>query len=149
MLFSVCCVFKFYTTMTSKILYQGDLRTVMTHLQSGNEVITDAPVDNNGKGEAFSPTDLVATGLGACMMTVMGIKARQMEIEPKLKGTEISITKVMYAEPRRIGEIHVKLVFPKSDFTEKERTILENTARTCPVELSLHPDVKRVVEFVW
>jgi putative redox protein len=133
--------------MTSKIIYNGELRTTMTHLQSGTAVITDAPVDNHGKGEAFSPTDLVATAYGSCMMTVMGIKARQMELD--LTGTEIEITKVMYAEPRRIGEIHAKLTMPKHNFTDKDKAILENTARTCPVELSLHPDLKRVVEFVW
>ena len=135
--------------MTSTILYQGDLRAQMTHLQSGTQVITDAPTDNHGKGEAFSPTDLVASALGSCMISLMGIKMKLQGRDSELVGTQVEITKVMYAEPRRIGEVHVRIVFAPNQFSDKDKTILENTARTCPVAVSLHPDIKQVVEFVW
>jgi putative redox protein len=133
--------------MTSKVIYEGNLRTRMVHLFSGSEVITDAPLDNQGLAQAFSPTDLVATALGTCMLTVMGIKARSMDI--KLEGTEVEITKVMAANPRRISEIIATLKFPPNNFSDKDTAILENTARTCPVALSLHPDIKQVITFVW
>ncbi len=133
--------------MTSRIIYEGDLRTRMIHLYSGTEVITDAPLDNHGLAQAFSPTDMVATALGSCMLTVMGIKAREMELD--LKGTEVEITKVMAAEPRRIAEIQVLIKFPARHFSEKDRKILENTARTCPVAQSLHPDLKKQISLVW
>ena len=133
--------------MTSTVIYEGDLRTVATHLQSGSVIETDAPLDNQGKAQRFSPSDLVATALGSCMMTVMGIKARSMKLD--LKGTEIEITKVMASEPRRISEIHATLKFPPNNFTDKEKTVLENTAKTCPVALSLHPDIKQELVFVW
>lgn len=135
--------------MTATILYQGDLRTQMTHLQSGTQVITDAPTDNHGKGEAFSPTDLVASSLGSCMISLMGIKMKLLCRDAELVGTTAQITKVMYAEPRRIGEVHVRIVFAPNQFSDKDKTILENTARTCPVAQSLHPDIKQVLEFVW
>lgn len=135
--------------MTSTILYQGDLRAQMTHLQSGTQVITDAPTDNHGKGEAFSPTDLVASALGSCMISLMGIKMKLQGRDSELVGTQVEIAKVMYAEPRRIGEVHVRIVFAPNQFSDKDKTILENTARTCPVAVSLHPDIKQVVEFVW
>jgi putative redox protein len=134
--------------MTSEIIYEGNLRTVATHLQSGSVFETDAPTDNQGKGERFSPTDLVATALGNCMLTVMGIKARDMGIE--LKGTKVSIKKIMVSDPRRIGEIQVNFNFPGSlDADEKQKTILERTAMTCPVIESLHPEVKKTVQFNW
>ena len=132
--------------MTSKVTYLGDLRTECTHLQSGSSFITDAPVDNNGKGEAFSPTDTVATGLASCMMTMMGIKAREMGVD--MKGTTASVNKIMAADPRRISRIEVTLVFP-FDTDEKTRKILEHTANTCPVFYSLHPDVEKVIVFNW
>ena len=132
--------------MTSKVTYLGDLRTECTHLQSGSSFITDAPVDNNGKGEAFSPTDTVATGLASCMMTMMGIKAREMGVD--MKGTTASVNKIMAANPRRISRIEVTLVFP-FDTDEKTRKILEHTANTCPVFYSLHPDVEKVIVFNW
>lgn len=133
--------------MTSKILYEGELRTRMTHLYSKTDVITDAPLDNQGLAQAFSPTDLTATSLGSCMMTVMGIKARDMNLD--LKGTEIEVTKVMASNPRRIAEIQVNVKFPKGSFTDKDKAILENTAKTCPVALSLHPDIKQDMKFNW
>lgn len=134
--------------MTSQIIYQGNLRTAATHLQSGTVIETDAPVDNQGKGERFSPSDLVATALGNCMLTIMGIKARDMNVN--LEGTNVEITKVMVSEPRRIGEIKVNFSFPASlQVDEKQRTILERAAMTCPVIESLHPDIKKDVNFNW
>ncbi len=133
--------------MTSRIVYEGDLRTRMTHLYSGSEVITDAPLDNHGLAQAFSPTDMVATALGSCMLTVMGIKAREKDID--LKGTEVEITKVMAADPRRIAAIQARFRFPARHFSEKDRKILEHTARTCPVALSLHPELKKEISFEW
>ena len=131
---------------TSKVTYLGDLRTISTHLQSGSEIISDAPVDNHGKGEAFSPTDTVANGLATCMMTVMGIKARDLGID--FTGSTAEVTKVMAAEPRRIAEIHITFDMQLAA-DEKIRTILERTAETCPVNFSLHPDIKRVIVFNW
>ena len=133
--------------MTSKIIYEGNLRTRMTHLYSGTEVLTDAPLDNQGLAQAFSPTDLVATALASCMVSIMGIKARDMNLD--LKGTEAEVTKIMASDPRRISEIQVVMKFPKNGFTEKDKTILENAARTCPVAKSLHPDILQHVTFEW
>ncbi len=131
---------------TSKVVYTGNLRTNNTHLKSGGEYITDAPLDNNGKGEAFSPTDTVATGLANCMLTVMGIKANQMEVV--LDGSYGNVTKIMESTPRRISQITVDLFLPKNT-TTKARTILEHTANTCPVHYSLHPDIKKHITFNW
>jgi putative redox protein len=134
--------------MTSQITYEGNLRTVATHLQSGTVIETDAPTDNQGKGERFSPTDLVATALGNCMLTIMGIKARDMNVN--LEGTKIDITKVMVTEPRRIGEIKVTFHFPEGlNPDDKQKAILERAALTCPVFESLHPDLNKTVEFKW
>lgn len=131
---------------TSKVVYTGDLRTVSTHLASGSEIISDAPIDNNGKGAAFSPTDTVANGLASCMFTMMGIKVRDLEIN--LDGATATVTKIMAANPRRISEIHV--VFDMGIKTDiKTKTILERTALTCPVHYSLHPDIKKEVVFNW
>ncbi len=133
--------------MTSKVFYNGALRTTCTHLQSGQAIITDAPTDNNGRGEAFSPTDLVATALATCMITVMGIKANANNWN--IDGAELEVTKIMASDPRRISEVHVNLKMPKGDFDEKTQKILENTARTCPVAMSLHPDIKQLISFNW
>lgn len=131
---------------TSKVTYLGDLRTSSIHLQSGTEIISDAPIDNNGKGEAFSPTDTVANGLATCMLTVMGIKARDLEVD--FSGSTAEVTKIMGTEPRRITEIHV--AFNMNLFAdEKTKTILERTAMTCPVFYSLHPDIKKEIVFKW
>jgi hypothetical protein len=132
--------------MTSKITYLGDLRTSSIHLQSGSEIISDAPIDNNGKGEAFSPTDTVANALGSCMFTVMGIKAQDLNID--LSNSTAEITKIMAADPRRISEIHVVFNFSVAP-DAKNKTILERTAMTCPVYYSLHPDIKKVIAFNW
>ncbi len=134
--------------ITSSIVYKGDLRTEATHIQSGNVILTDAPKDNHGKGEAFSPTDLVATALASCMISVMGIVSKKESITT-VDGATAEVTKVMVTEPRRIGEIHITITFPKKDFTEKEKKIYEHAAHTCPVAKSLHPDLKQIVTFNW
>src|SRR4029079_9626658 len=127
--------------MTSSIVYEGDLRTVATHLRSQTVIETDAPPDNQGKGERFSPSDLVATALGNCMMTIMGIKARDLNVD--LKGTRIDIEKIMKAEPRRIGGVNLTFHFPEGfQASEKERAVLERAAHTCPVIYSIHPDIE-------
>jgi uncharacterized OsmC-like protein len=131
---------------TSEVTYLGDLRTSSVHLQSGNTIITDAPLDNNGKGKAFSPTDTVANSLASCMFTVMGIKARDLGVD--FSGSTAQVTKIMAAEPRRISEIHVVFQMNLSP-DDKTKTILERTAMTCPVHYSLHPDIKREIVFNW
>jgi putative redox protein len=133
---------------TSFVKYLGSLRTESVHLASKQVIITDAPIDNHGKGEAFSPTDLMATSLANCMLTVMGIKA-QGDGMTSIDGTSAEVTKIIYAEPRRIGEIHIKLIFPDNNYSDKEKKIYEHTAHTCPVAKSLHPDLKQVLEFIW
>ncbi|HEX7414333.1 MAG TPA: OsmC family protein [Bacteroidia bacterium] len=133
---------------TSEVTYLGELRTEAVHLQSGNKIVTDAPKDNHGKGEAFSPTDLVATALASCMISLMGIVSMKEGIK-KADGAVAKVTKVMYADPRRIGEIHISIIMPASNFTEKEKKIYEHAAHTCPVAKSLHPDLKQVIEFIY
>ena len=132
--------------MTSKVTYNGELRTTCVHLASGNEFITDAPVDNNGLGRAFSPTDTVATGLASCMITVMGIKARDLGVE--LKGAEVEVTKHMASDPRRIAKIEVLFHLPSS-ISQKNRTILQRIGDTCPIHYSLHPDIEKVITYNW
>ena len=129
---------------TSTVTYQGELRTSAIHLKSNNEVITDAPTDNHGKGEAFSPTDLLATSLASCMLTIMGIKARDMDVD--LAGTTANVTKVMATDPRRVSEVQVVIEF-KQAFDGRTLTILKNSALTCPVAKSLHPDLVQNVRF--
>jgi uncharacterized OsmC-like protein len=132
--------------MTSKVTYLGDLRTSSIHLQSGSEIISDAPLDNNGKGEAFSPTDTVANALASCMMTVMGIKARDLNVD--FTGSTAAVTKIMQAEPRRINAIEI--VFDMNvSADEKTKTILERTAMTCPVFLSLNTEIEKKISFNW
>lgn len=131
---------------TSKVTYLGNLRTENLHLKSGNTYITDAPTDNNGKGEAFSPTDTVATGLANCMLTVMGIKASSIDVD--LDGSTAAVTKIMASNPRRISKIGVVLRLP-GGVSDKHKKILEHTANTCPVHQSLHPDIEREIHFHW
>lgn len=131
---------------SANITYVGELRTVCIHLQSGTEILTDAPTDNHGKGEAFSPTDLVATALGSCMVSIMGIKSRDLDVD--LKDSTVSITKIMQAEPRKIAKIEVILNMSIAT-SDKNKTILERAAMTCPVLLSLHPDIEKEVTFNW
>ena len=133
---------------TAKITYLGELRTECTHLQSGNTLITDAPCDNQGKGEAFSPTDLLATSLGACILTIMGIKARDNQID--ITGTEVEITKIMATEPpRRVTEVVVEFFFPGKPYTPEEKALVESVAGTSPVPLSLHPELVQSIRFNW
>lgn len=133
---------------TSFVKYPGELRTEATHLKSGVVILTDAPTDNHGKGEAFSPTDLVATALASCMISVMGIVSMKEGIT-KSDGATAEVTKVMYADPRRIGEIHVTIKMPQSNFSDKEKKIYEHAAYTCPVAKSIHPDIIQKIEFIW
>jgi uncharacterized OsmC-like protein len=133
--------------MTSTVVYNGDLRTTCTHLQSSSWVETDAPVDNNGKGERFSPTDLMATSLATCMVTVMGIKARTMGFD--LTDVKVEVLKIMKADPRRVGGIELTFHIPDSlkEMDEKTKTILRNTGETCPVAKSIHPDIEVKVDW--
>jgi len=132
--------------MISKVLYEGELRTQATHLQSGKTIYTDAPVDNQGKGDAFSPTDLLATSLASCMLTVMGIVARRDGI--MIEGAVAEVEKIMAKDPRRIGEIKIKFIF-KHIIENKDRVKLERAARTCPVSGSLHQDLKENTDFIY
>ena len=131
--------------MTAEIIYKGELRTEMKHLKSGVTVITDPPIDNQGKGEAFSPTDIVAAATGSCALTIMGIASRTHNI--MMDGTRVEVLKVMVNNPRKISEVHLDFYFPENNYSEKEKAILENAARTCPVILSLHPDIKIEIQF--
>jgi uncharacterized OsmC-like protein len=127
--------------MTSTVIYNGELRTTCTHLRSGSFFETDAPVDNNGKGERFSPTDLMATSLATCMITVMGIKARSMGFD--LDGAEVEVEKIMKADPRRVGGINLFFHLPENlhNLDEKTKSILKHIGNTCPVQQSIHPDI--------
>ena len=132
--------------MTSEVNYIGELRTEATHIKSGKTFVTDAPPDNNGKGDAFSPTDLVATALGSCMVTIMGIKSATLGYD--LPGIKITVEKIMASNPRRISEIILNLFIPHNP-SEKDKNILEKAGLACPVAKSLHPDLKQTVRFVW
>jgi putative redox protein len=134
--------------MTANVVYKGQLRCEATHLQSGTVIETDAPTDNRGKGERFSPTDSVCVALATCVVTTMGIKANDMQID--LTGTTIDVTKHMVADPRRIGQIDVALHFPTTlQLDEKDRTILQRVGDNCPVVKSLHPDLKVNISYSW
>ena len=130
----------------ANIVYQNNLRTEAEHIASGEKIITDAPVDNNGKGEAFSPTDLVATALGACMITIMAISANKYDID--MSGTNASVKKIMGSDPRRISEISIDINMNKN-IEEKDRKRLERSALTCPVHRSLHPDLEKKIRFIY
>ncbi len=133
--------------MTSKVIYQGALRTSAQHLKSSNTIFTDAPTDNNGKGEAFSPTDLVATALASCLMTIMGIKASQLDVN--IDGASANIEKIMASDPRRIAKVVINIHMPDVSYSKKTKKILEGAARTCPVAYSLHPDIEQELIFHW
>jgi uncharacterized OsmC-like protein len=134
--------------MTSTVVYDGNLRTVCQHLRSGSTIETDAPVDNNGKGERFSPSDLVATALGSCMLTIMGMRAVEMDVD--LKGTKIEVEKIMKTDPRRIGALNLTFHFPETlVLTERQRFILQKAADTCPVKYSINTDIDLNVNFNW
>jgi uncharacterized OsmC-like protein len=133
---------------TSRVIYLGNLRTRAEHLQSGETILTDAPKDNQGMGEAFSPTDLLATALASCMLTLMGIAAKARGID--LSETEAEVIKVMASEPRRVSEINIRLcVQGVVNLNEKEKEVLEKAAHTCPVWYSLHPDIKKNITWEW
>lgn len=130
----------------STVLYKGNLRTEALHMESGNRICTDAPKDNEGKGEAFSPTDLVATSLASCMITVMGIKSRQHGID--MDGTKAEVVKEMGSNPRRISTIRIKIKFPHN-YSDKEKRLLERSALTCPVGKSLNSDLNEEIGFIY
>ncbi len=132
--------------MTSTVTYRGGLRTEATHLRSGNTIITDAPIDNKGKGEAFSPTDLVATAIASCMLTIMGIKADEMEVN--IEGTTADVEKIMGTEPRRITQVNIHINVPMTA-DDKTKKILERAALTCPVDQSVSERMIRDVKFTW
>jgi len=133
--------------MTSKITYQNNLRTAAVHLRSGNEILTDAPIDNRGKGEAFSPTDLLATSLGSCILTIMGIKAADKGID--MTGATAEVNKIMGSNPRRIIRLEITIQMPDNNYTQKEKTLLEAASHGCPVGKSLHPDLEEIIQFNW
>ncbi len=132
---------KHFPMETSRVIYSGDLRTEATHVKSGQTFITDAPIDNQGKGEAFSPTDLLATSLGVCAITVVGIAARTHGFN--VDGTSIKITKIMASDPRRVGEVIVEMDFPAIKYTEKQKAIIRHTVDICPVSQSLNISLKQ------
>ena len=129
-----------------EIIYEGDLRTRATHLASGSEIITDAPVDNQGKGEKFSPTDLVASALGSCMLTIMGITANAQDID--IQGTRVKVEKIMGADPRKIAQINMEVIF-KSPISNKHKIILERSAKHCPVAKTLDGNIEENIEFIY
>jgi len=132
--------------MISKVTYLGGLRTEAVHLGSGEKILTDAPVDNNGRGQAFSPTDLIASALASCMLTIMGIVGNRHNID--INGTTAEIDKIMSQNPRRIDEIRIRLIF-KKPINESDRKRLERAAKECPVSASLHTDLKEKIEFIY
>lgn len=134
-------------SITVKTKYIGGLRTENVHVQSGTKIITDAPCDNRGKGESFSPTDLLATSLGNCIMTIMGIKAMDNDID--IEGTELDITKIMAADPRRVSEVVLAFNFPQKGYTEDQKKLIESVAGVSPVPLSVHTELKQTITFNW
>ncbi len=133
--------------MTATVEYTGRLRCALTHALSGVQILTDAPPDNHGKGEAFSPTDLCAASLAACMLTVMGIRVRERGIS--IDGARAEVTKVMAADPRRIARVEIRILMPSYPYSAADKALFEHIAHTCPVALSLHPDIEQSVVFVW
>ncbi|MEO7174904.1 MAG: OsmC family protein [Saprospiraceae bacterium] len=133
--------------ITSRVKYLGELRTECVHVYSGNTIITDAPLDNQGKAEAFSPTDLTATSLATCMLTIMGISARNHQWN--IDGAEAEVTKIMASNPRRIGQIDVTITLNGKDLDARNREVLETAGRNCPVMFSLHPDIVKEIQFIW
>ena len=132
--------------MTASIIYKGNLRCEAEHLQSKTTIETDAPTDNRGKGERFSPTDLLCVSLATCMLTTMGIKAADMNIN--ISNTRADVTKHMASDPRRVSKVEVTLTLP-GNANEKERIILEKTGTNCPVAKSIHPEIVLVLNYQW
>jgi putative redox protein len=133
--------------MTASVVYKGDLRCECTHLQSGTIIETDAPTDNRGKGERFSPTDTLCVALATCMVTTMGIRASDMQID--LRGARLDVTKHMLSDPRRIGKIEVTMHIPSINLDGKDKLVLQKIGDNCPVMKSLHPDLEVVTEYLW
>ena len=133
--------------MTATIVYKGDLRCECTHVQSGTEIQSDAPTDNRGKGEKFSPTDLLCVSLGTCMITTMGIRAADMQID--LSDTKLEVTKHMLSNPRRIGKIEISLQLSPKDLSDSDKELLQKIGDNCPVIKSLHPDLEIAVTYNW
>lgn len=134
--------------MTSTVIYDQNFRTVCEHIRSGSTIETDAPVDNNGKGERFSPSDLVATALGSCMLTMMGMRAAAMNVD--LKEVKIDVEKIMKCDPRRIDGLNLTFHFPDSlVLSERQQTALQKAADTCPVRYSIHPDIEINIHYNW
>ena len=131
---------------TAEVIYLGELRTEATHVQSGTKILTDAPKDNHGKAEAFSPTDLLATSLASCALTTIGILAKRDGLQIDITGAKAEVVKIMASDPRRVSGIHLKISFVK-EYTEKEKKMIEHTFHTCPVAKSLHPDIEQKIEF--
>lgn len=128
--------------------YKGNLRTEVIHEASGTKIITDAPLDNHGKGESFSPTDLFASALGSCMLTIMGISAQSYGFD--IDGTTLTTEKIMGTNPRRVVEIIIDITFPKgAEYTPQQKRLIESAAKNCPVANSLHPDLKKTIKFNW
>lgn len=132
--------------MTSKVEYSGQLRTISTHIKSGEQITTDAPTDNNGKGEAFSPTDMVANSAATCMLTVMGIAAEKRNFN--IDGTSATVEKIMATNPRRISKLNIEVKFPGKNYTTEQKELLERVALNCPVMMSIHPNIEKNVVFV-
>lgn len=132
---------------TSTLKYLGNLRTEMTHVKSGQVVVTDAPTDNNGKGEAFSPTDLMSSSLCACMITIMGVAAQSHGFS--IDGATAEITKIMSTDPRKVSEIQIEIIFPPNNYSTKEKKIIDHITKTCPVALSLHENVIQNVKLTY
>lgn len=133
--------------MIASIMYEGDFRCSATHIQSGTIIETDAPTDNRGKGEKFSPTDTLCVSLATCLITTMALKGKDMNVE--FKNTRIDITKHMLKDPRRVGQIDIEVNFPPLVLTEEQRSTLESTGNNCPVAKSLHPDLKTNIRYNW
>ena len=131
--------------VTSEVVYIGELSTEATHIRSSSQITTDAPIDNNGLGRTFSPTDLLATSLGSCMLTIMGIRANESGID--ISDTTADVTKVMASNPRRVEEVRINLKVKDRDLTEAQKKVLEKAAQTCPVALSLSETLKQTVSF--
>jgi len=133
--------------MTASIIYQGDLRCSATHLQSGTVMQTDAPIDNRGKGEKFSPTDTLCVSLATCIITTMALKASDMGVE--LKDTKIDVTKYMLKDPRRVGQVDITIHFPELQLDESQKSTLEITGNNCPVAKSLNPELRLNIQYNW
>jgi len=133
--------------MTASIIYQGDLRCSATHLQSGTVIQTDAPIDNRGKGEKFSPTDTLCVSLATCIITTLALKASDMDVE--LKDTKIDVTKYMLKDPRRVGQVDITIHFPELQLDESQKSTLEITGNNCPVAKSLNPELRLNIQYNW